>query len=208
MKKFLPIALVGLVLLGIVTYIIIKRHTVEVAKEAALVEKRTVIGGVSSIKDAMEKGQKMHCTYTTPDNQGTVVTSSVFIDGQKYKFASGVDTSVMYGLFDGDTQYTWGESSDQGWKMSRTCLLELSKIAPEVAINGASNVPGTSNGSQDVEKPFLAGQNVVCESAPNEDFSIPTTITFVDQCETMKKALESTSATQRKIPAGMNIPRY
>src|SRR3989344_3780743 len=51
---------------------------------------------ISSIKDAMGLGKKMKCTYAVSEGG---IASTVFIDGQKYKFTSEANGQKMYGLF-------------------------------------------------------------------------------------------------------------
>jgi hypothetical protein len=164
-------------------------------------EKKSVI---NSIKDAMGLGQKMNCTYTDVDSKGMTTSSTITVDGQKYKFTSDVNGEKMYGLFDGTTQYTWTTGvKGQGWKMDKTCMEELGKLAPKRVEDKSAKAP---EAPQDIEKSFANAQNVACVPASNEDFSVPTDVVFVDQCEMMKNSLKALEGMKGKLPAGMNIP--
>lgn len=154
---------------------------------------------IGSIKDAMGLGKKMACSY--PSTDGTNASSTVFIDGQKIKFMTAVNGETMYGLFDNDTQYTWtsGEKK-QGMKMSKTCLEEIKNLVPQQA--QSDNSPQTQN-----YQSFENMQNVNCVEANNtEDFSLPTDITFTDQCEMMRKAMQGMNQFKGKLPDGVKIP--
>lgn len=159
-------------------------------------------GIISSIKDAMGLGQKMRCTYTAPDAKGAPVTSTIAVDGQKYKFTSDSKGEKLYGLFDGETQYTWTTgTTKQGWKMTKACMEELSKSVP--TSNGAA--PETP---QDAQKSFANAENVQCVPSASEDFTVPTDVNFVDQCEMMRNSLKALDGMKGKLPAGVNIPGY
>lgn len=214
MKKFLPVVLVLIVLLfaGAGFYLFggqdasparEKSENAETAKESASLqteEKGSVIG---SIQDAMGIGKKMQCTYSAKDGSGT--SSTVFVDGQKFKFTSEASGEKVYGLFDGETQYTWTTGKEkQGLKMSKACLDELGKTAsPVTEGNTASNTT-----PQDIQESFGDAENVSCVAAASEDFSVPTDIVFVDQCEMMRNSMKALEGVKGQLPAGMNIPGY
>ncbi len=161
-------------------------------------EKSTVI---NSIKDAMGMGTKMECTYALGTDANT--TSTIFVDGQKIKTATSVSGMTMYGIFDGDTQYTWTEgSTTQGFKMSKSCMDEMKNLAPQKA---QGNVP-TPAPVQDYQS-YDKAQNVSCKAATEDvDFSIPSDITFVDQCEMMRDSMKAMEQMKQQLPSGMKMP--
>ncbi len=206
MKKLLPIVLALIVLAGIGWYLMSKKQNgLPVSEDGksvgtALPTPGETPGVIGSIKDAMGLGKKMKCTYSAP---GGGVSSTVFIDGQKVKFTSAMNGQAMYGLFDGETQYTWTTGKEkQGWKMTKACMDELGKTASQMAEGAGASVPEP----QDFEKSFDTAQNVQCEPAGSEDFSIPTDITFVDQCEMIRNSMKALEDIKGQLPAGVKIP--
>ena len=211
MKKFLPVALVLIVLLaGFGFYLFGRQATVpssektdsvETVPEQASPQAEEKSGVISSIKDAMGLGKKMQCTYTDKDDSS--VSSTIFIDGQKFKFTSEMNGEKMYGLFDGETQYTWTTGKEkQGWKMTKACLEELGQTAKQVTEGQPSSTP------EDYQAAFDNAENVACAPAANEDFSVPTDIVFTDQCEMLKNSMKALESMKGQLPAGMNIPGY
>lgn len=204
MKKLVPIAAVLIVLAGIGWYLSNRQDAAPVSEQGegilrtAMPTPGDAPGVIGSIKDAMGLGKKMKCTYADAQNGAS---STVFIDGQKFKFTSEVNGEKMYGVFDGDTQYMWTTGqTKQGFKMGKACMDELGKMAPQT--EGSKNTAP----AQDFEKSFEMAQNVRCEPATSEDFSIPTDVTFVDQCAMIKDSMKALEGIKGQLPAGVNIP--
>lgn len=146
-------------------------------------EKNTSVLG--SMKGVMGLGKKMACTYTEAG-----VSSTVFVEGNKMKFASTVNGSTMYGLFDGSTQYTWSEGGEkQGFKMDAACLAEMKQWA--------ENTPAGSAASTRDYETLGALENVQCVPAESEDFSVPAGITFADQCAMLRDSMKALEQMQR-----------
>ncbi len=211
MKKFLPIVLVLIILIGAGLFVRGKQtmQTPEKERNSAVLPQMAPStnekgGIVSSIKDAMGLGQKMKCTYTAPDGDKSQSSSTIVVDGQKYKFVVEAKGEKSYGIFDGDTQYMWSDKTKQGLKMSKSCIEELNQSVPST---GNSNSLATPETPQDFEKSFDNVQGMKCEPT-DEDFSLPTDVNFVDQCEVMKATTKAMEGIKDKIPAGMNIPGY
>lgn len=213
MKKFLPAAIALIVLLAGAGFYLSGRQGAskateesgsrETARETALPQAEEQGGIIGSIKDAMGLGKKMKCTYSEKDGSGTA--STIFIDGQKFKFTSEMNGEKAYGLFDGETQYTWttGEKK-QGWKMTKACIEELGKTAAQMTEGNSTN----TETPQDFQESFDNAQNVKCEPATDEDFSIPADITFVDQCEMMRDSMKALEQMKGQLPEGFTIPGY
>lgn len=207
MKKFLPLALVLLVLVGVGFYIRGKQRTTQTLEKqgnGTLLPVTEKGGVISSIKDAIGLGKKMKCTSVTPDGSGNQSSSTIFVDGKKYKFSAEANGEISYGIFDGETQYMWSGNTKQGLKMTKACIDELSKAVPQ---NGSDNTLSTPETPQDFEDSFGGGAGVNCEPT-SEDFSIPTDVKFVDQCEMMKNSLKALEGIKGNLPAGVNIPGY
>lgn len=161
----------------------------------------TKSGMVASIKDAMGLGQKMQCTYKSGAGD-TALTSTVYVDGQKFKSESEVNGTKVYALFDGEMQYTWMSNTKQGTKMSKACLDEMKAAVPEATAGGS--VGATQ--PEDYSKKFDMANNVKCEAAGSADFSVPKDITFTDQCAMMKESLKLMEQFKDKMPAGVTVP--
>ena len=205
MKKFLPIVLVLIILIGVGLFIRGEQTAQAPEKQGnstvlpQITPSTNEKGGlVSSIKDAMGLGQKMKCTYTAPDGNRNQGLSTIVVDGQKYKFIAEVNGEKSYGIFDGETQYMWSDKTKQGLKMTKSCIEGLSQSVPS---NGNSNALATPETPQDFEKSFGDAQGVKCEPS-NEDFSLPTDVNFIDQCEIMKASTKAMEGIKDKIPAG------
>lgn len=211
MKKVLAIVVV-VVLLAITGYLWNRRNTSQpnesttntapISENTAPQTKDTssVIG---SIKDAMGLGKKLRCTYS--DTTGTGATSTVFIDGQKVKFSTTVNGETSNGIFDGETQYIWTTGkTNNGFKMTKACMDEMKDFASKMS---SGNTPETTP-MKDYSS-FDDAKNINCESAENEDFSVPATIEFVDQCEMLRnsmKALDQMKQGMPQVPQGVNMP--
>lgn len=216
MKKFLPVfALVIIILLALWFFWFRLRSTSpsteqggsgETSSQTALPPTEEKNGVISSIQDAMGLGKKMKCVYSATDGNGA---STIFVDGQKFKFTSEVNGLKMYGLFDGATQYTWTSKDKQGWKMDKTCLDELSASVPKVTQEnsgtGSSDQPTSQS---DLRDSFASAQNVQCSPATGEDFSVPADIIFADQCQMIKDSKKAMEQVKDKLPSGFKIPGY
>lgn len=162
-------------------------------------EKPGETGMVASIKDAMGLGTKMQCTYTSEANSQSF-QSSVVVDGEKFMSTSVTDDMTTYGLFDGETQYTWTSKDNKGFKMSKACLNELKGMAHPTT--EGSNVPKT----EDLETGLDAAKNVSCTPATGVDFTLPSDIVFTDQCVLMKQSMDMMNKLKDKMPAATTVP--
>lgn len=209
MKKFLPLVLVVIVFIGAGFYIRTKQSVLQPSGTSgggsplsdAVSGIGEKIGIVSSIKDAIGLGKRMKCTYSAPDDTGKMGSSTIVVDGEKYKFIAEANGEKSYGVFDGDMQYMWEGKTKQGIKMSKACTDELEKLS---GTNNAVSAPETP---QSFEESFDGGQGVKCEPT-SEDFSVPTDVKFVDQCTILQETMKSLGGLKNQIPAGTNIPGY
>lgn len=158
-------------------------------------------GMVSSIKEAMGLGQKMQCTYTMNED-GKALESKVVVDGKQYASTTMIDAMTVYGVFDGENQYSWTSATKTGMKMSKACLEKLQTTAQNMA--KPTEVPATA--PQDMEKAFDMAKNVKCEPMSGADFTIPKDIVFTDQCVMMEQSMKMMEEMKDKMPAGMTVP--
>jgi len=164
---------------------------------------------VSSIKDAMGLGQKMECTYEMGTGQEKVI-SKVWTEGKKYHGETTIDGKKNYSLFDGsDLMYNWSEGSTTGTKISISCMKEISDSFPKPESAAAENNPASPEDLGD--NAFNDAPEANCEPVAAIDFSIPSNVTFTDQCAQLRTQMESIKKMQEgfkniKIPEGANIP--
>lgn len=216
MKK--PVIIIAVIILvaGAAAFLTMKKPSVPADKAssetmqtlpgdaATSIPAETGGGMISSIKDAMGLGKKMKCTYSDPSKTGVV--STIYIDGQKTKFSSVVNGETVSGIFDGTTQYTWMTGKTvQGFKMDKACMDEMKDFAAKMPQGEITPTPT----SEDIASLETRASNVSCEPAESEDFSIPSDITFTDQCEMLRGSMKALEQMKSSMPAGTDIPvRY
>lgn len=152
-------------------------------------------GFVSSIADAMSSGVAMRCTYAMSEGENAF-ESSVIVQGEKFRADSVVSGITTHALSDGSDQYIWNEGSKTGFKMSKACLEEMSKMAP------ATEEKGTT--LKDAKDTFDAAKNVSCSPTSDTDFSVPKDVTFADQCAAMKDSMKMMEQYKAQMPSGMS----
>ena len=158
-------------------------------------EKSAVNDAITSIKDAMASGKTMKCVYTIKDPKGqNGMTASTFVDGKKYRTDMAVAGSIQHMIFDSEAMYSWAEGQKTGMKMTTACSQELAKNVPKTQADNSASTPDPTG-----EKTFDNATDVKCEAAGNVDFSVPTEVTFTDQCEMMKNVMKN-------VPSGVKVP--
>jgi len=157
-------------------------------------EKGMLSEAITSIKDAMASGKAMKCSYTIKNKEGGDIVSTMYVDGKKYAGTTNVAGIVQHMIFDETAMYSWSEGQKTGMKMTTACSEELAAKAPKSQNDNAPTPPTT-----DPEKTFDNALDVKCEPNSGGDFTIPSDITFTDQCEMMKNL-------QKNLPSGTNIP--
>lgn len=158
------------------------------------------VGAVASIKDAMGLGKSMECTYTMSADQS--METSVVVDGQKFKSTTVMKDMTVYGLFDGETQYTWMSNSKQGMKMSKSCMEQMTATVKDMA------KPETNTTTpKDMRDEFDMAKNVSCQPAKSVDWSLPQDVVFTDQCAMMQDSMKMMQEMKDKLPAGIEMPK-
>lgn len=155
-------------------------------------------GMISSIKDAMGMKKKMKCTYKIKAG-GEEMESISYIDGEKYRAESKVMGKKHIAIFDGSDMHSWSEGQKTGMKMTKKCTEELQ----------AQNREMNQGEEKQNQEEFQAGAenfdnaiDVKCEEVSDIDFSIPTDVEFVDQCEMIKGLSEQMKNMNVPIGAG------
>ena len=137
----------------------------------------------------------MRCAYTMKGEKDGEISSTMFIDGKKYSGTTSVAGNVHHMIFDGETMYSWADGQKEGMKMTTACSAELAANAPKSQNENSPEVTASNP-----EEIFDSATNVKCELAAAADFSVPSDVTFTDQCEMLKNVM-------RNIPAGANMPK-
>jgi len=147
----------------------------------------------NEIVSAMQSGKKMQCTYTD-NSQKSAVTSTVFIDGAKFKTIMNIDGKEAYSMFDGNTNYSWGMVEEQGFKITKDCMqtMQTETQSPEA--------PSQANTDQFMQADdFYEAFNVKCSPINNIDFSLPTNIKFIDACETINAMSQNAEDAMKSL---------
>lgn len=151
-------------------------------------------GVISSIKDAIGLGSKIQCTTTS--NDGT--TSVAFVEGKKFKSTSQISGKKQNVIFDGETSYMWTDGEATGLKMAMTCLADLKSSLPQEQQNLVNDsIPK-------VEDKINSDTSTTCTPVAEIDFTVPSNVVFADQCEVMKKTMDSMKNI--KLPQGAKVP--
>lgn len=152
-----------------------------------------------NIKDAMSSGKKMKCTYTVTEGEN-VMKSEAFVQGDKYKAITTFNDQSTHMIFDGESNYTWTSQAKQGMKMSNECIEDLEKDVEEMA----QDMEETEE--YHAEDPFENAVDMKCENVSSIDFSLPSDVEFVDQCELMKNQQKQMEKAMEGLPEGFQVP--
>jgi len=151
-------------------------------------------GVVSSIKDAIGLGTKMQCTMSSKNSAAKVV----YIEGTKIKSTSEINNKKQNIIFDGEATFVWTEGEATGLKMTKACLQDLKASLPEQQKNLVDS------SITNVQDKINSDTSSTCTPVADIDFTIPAAVTFTDQCQVMKKTLDSMKNI--KLPAGVKVP--
>lgn len=133
---------------------------------------------IGSLKDAIGLGKKMECV----SKEDGMETRS-YIDGTKYKAVSETKEGKMVMVFDGKDFHMWNEKTKEGFVMTKSCIDGLNKGVSKM--EGAEDVSGDGNFRSTEE--IIAEESLDnCKETGPIDFTVPTDVKFVDQCELMK----------------------
>jgi hypothetical protein len=160
--------------------------------------------GSDIIKGAIESGKAMKCTYGVNGARGGVEFVS-YVEGKKYRTEMALAGKNQYRVFNEDAMYSWGDGQKQGMKMTMGCSEKLAKNNPDG--EKTVDIPDPSR-----EQAFDNAVEVNCVEANNVDFSFPTDLTFIDQCDLTERMLKGISDRANSSPnaapqeAPINVP--
>ncbi|MFA6183844.1 MAG: hypothetical protein WC682_01950 [Parcubacteria group bacterium] len=149
-------------------------------------------GILAKLKNAISSGKVMKCTYKMNDLDGSseIIT---YMQGDKYKTELNIGQVKTSSVFDGDSMYSWSAGQKTGTKMTMDCINSLNtKEAVDKDIPSSEPIQD----DKDFMDSLKNSQDLNCEDAKDIDFSIPSDVTFIDQCEMLK--------SQQKMIEGFN----
>lgn len=160
---------------------------------------------IASIKEAMGLGKAMQCAYALDEN-GRSLQSSVTVDGEKFRSVTTLDKMTVYGVFDGENQYSWTSAAKTGTKVSKACLAKMMSAAKEMSAQSQSKDRTALNQVEDLSKSLESAKNVKCEAGGSLDLTLPKDVTFSDQCALMEQSMKLMEQMKGKLPAGVTVP--
>ncbi len=155
-------------------------------------------GVIASIKEAMGLGTAMQCSYAVGTDQST--QAQVVVEGEKFKTTTVMQDMTIYGLFDGEAQYTWTSKDKQGMKMTKDCMNQMTDAVKDMA------KPAGTTPTRDMREELDLAKNVSCQPATEVDWSLPQDVVFTDQCAMMQESMKMLDQMKDTMPAGIEMP--
>ena len=155
-------------------------------------------GVIASIKEAMGLGTAMQCSYAVGTDQST--QAQVVVEGEKFKTTTVMQDMTIYGLFDGEAQYTWTSKDKQGMKMTKDCMNQMTDAVKDMA------KPAGTTPTRDMREELDLAKNVSCQPATEVDWSLPQDVVFTDQCAMMQESMKMLDQMKNTMPAGIEMP--
>ncbi len=214
MKKIAPIAIIVALIIIVGGFFVFKKVSDDKKNEAknSVVQEKIETEGdkeegenSSGIIDELAKikdGKKMKCVYTIKMGEDEFQSES-YVQGEKYKSISVMDAleeKKTYAIFDGENQYSWTDGATEGFKMSVDCMKDATK-----KMEGTIDMPEAGE-TAELGDLFENAVDVKCNPVEEIDFTVPSNITFVDQCEMLKNQMKQIEELKGTMPAGFNLP--
>ena len=163
-----------------------------------VLEKGALMG--EQIQNAIQKGDTLECTYQVSEADENSVIKT-YISGEKYKSVVTTNGEEFNAIFDGETQYSWSSLGEKkGVKMSSKCMEDL---------GGEEEADDEMEDEADYED-FKTTSEILdqdvemsCSKAGKIDFTIPSDVEFVDQCEMLKTQMKQMEQLQQSLPEDM-----
>lgn len=212
MKKIIPIVIIGIVIIAAGGFLIFKKvgndstkqPTEQNVSEENSGEDQRTVGEMFEKLSGIKDGESMKCVYKIKMGDEEL-QSETYVEGKKFKSIAVTDAeegTKTYMIFDGETQYSWAEGQKEGFKMSKTCAEELGKEFDEY--KGEDSTDSTE--VAEIDDIFEDAVDVDCKPTDKIDFTIPSGIIFVDQCQMLKDQIEQLEELGGALPQGFIIP--
>ena len=139
-------------------------------------------GFMGGLKEAMQGGVAMKCVNTDADGEWVTYTN-----GKKFRSEGIEGGKTQIVLVTDGASYIWEKGAKTGQKMDMKCIKDFQKDIgmPDFTEEDEMDFDYTP---EELEAEEASGK-LKCTPATDADFSVPTDVTFVDQCEVMKKEM-------------------
>ncbi len=146
---------------------------------------------------ALASGKKMQCEYSMGTDADKKYSVKMFAEKGRYRTETVMSAGMMVSILDGKTMYTWVDGTKQGMKMDLECAKSLKDQLPQAGPAGKAEQQ-----SYDTPEQAIGNiPNITCAEASGEvDLSVPSDVTFTDQCEMLKSTLGKMKDMQGKLP--------
>ncbi len=137
-------------------------------------------GFMGGLKEAMQGGVSMKCVNIDADGEWVTYTN-----GKKFRSEGLLNGKTQIVLVVDGASYMWEKGAKTGQKMDMKCIKDFQKDMgmPEYVEEEKMDFDYTP---EKIEAEEASGK-LKCTPTTDADFSIPTDITFVDQCAVMKQ---------------------
>ena len=142
---------------------------------------------INNLVDAIKSNKVLMCTY----KDKTGVAGVFYSDNGKYKTEYSDSGKKQISNFDGNYYFYWMEGDAKGYKITQTCLDELVVGTNSTGSTNESESTGTVSdevNNFNSEEELSNSSDVNCQMVNSVDLSIPSNISFADQCEVLKSA--------------------
>jgi predicted small lipoprotein YifL len=148
------------------------------------------------IAEALQRNERLKCTYKVSSDDEEMLTE-VYMEGEKYRSkmtSGGEEINVIY---DGKVHYNWTASTKKGMKMESSCLEELqTPDEPEQVEDVDLDIDQYKTTDEILQEEV----EMSCDKTGPIDFSPPSDVDFMDQCEMLKKQMEMVEQMQNSMP--------
>lgn len=153
---------------------------------------------INSIEQAKKSGKKMTCTSEIKDANGDYANTTVYIDGDKYRTETDSNGLKTYTIFDGAIFWSWTSQSNEGMKMEKVCMDEMSQATEDSSSETYQEMDETFVQTEDLDTSI----NVKCTAGSNFNLIPPSNINFADYCAMMKNAMDMMNSFSNGLPEG------
>lgn len=184
----LSVLLVGVVLSGCVRQ---QSQEEQQTWEQAQVQEQAQ-SGVADWVSGLAAGRRMQCQYRMTGEDGKTTTVRMYADKSRYRTEAEMGGGTYVTVFDGETSYSWMIGKKEGTKMDMECMKEFQ--------SSASEQPGKPDSYESSEDMIQSMPDITCEEVSGADFSVPSDVTFADQCEMMRSQLKMMEQYKNQMP--------
>lgn len=154
------------------------------------IEKSKVI--TEHIGSSIEKGIAVECVNTLDSKQ-----MKSFIEKGNVRSEMTINGKKQIIVVKDGTTYSWYDGEENGQKMDKVCLDDLKKYSENMTDNKVKQPEEKMISVESLKKDENAGK-IKCSPTKNVDFSIPSNIKFIDQCQMVKQQMQQIKERMKK----------